>query len=63
MFKTSFIGAFALTLFSYAIFFGLQPAVPLSVAETTVVFAFWLGIIALVLWLANRLRRRTKREH
>ena len=63
MFKTGFVGAFSLTLISYAIFLGLQPAVPLSIAETTVVFAFWFGIIVLVGWLISRRRGKTKHEH
>jgi len=63
MFKTSFVAAFALTLLTYAIFAWLQPAAPLSVTETTVVFAFWFGIAALVRWLIGYRQRRKIREH
>jgi hypothetical protein len=63
MFKTSFVSAFALTLISYAIFVWLQPSVPLSITETTVVFAFWFGIAALVRWLVDRRQRRKNRGH
>lgn len=63
MLKISFVSAFILTLITYAIFGWLQSARPLSVTETTVVFAFWFGIAALVRWLVDRRQRKNNREH
>ncbi|MGD0012928.1 MAG: hypothetical protein ABSD56_00670 [Bryobacteraceae bacterium] len=60
MLKTAFISAFALTLVTYAVFGWLQPTTPLNAAETTVIFAAWFGISALLRWLTSRRKRGGK---
>lgn len=58
MFKGAFVSAFVLSVVTYAVFAWLQPAVPPSPAEMTVVFACWFGLAVLLGWMLKRLRRK-----
>lgn len=58
--KVAAPGSFILTTATWLVFRYSEASstLPLNKLETTFVFAFWFGVLALVVWISKRLRRK-----